>query len=82
MHSWFGRGAWTSCWQGYGGIGMMIIGLLVLAALGIAVYWAVAKSRTGSLSPSEKTPLDILKERYAKGEISRDEYRQSVDDLK
>ncbi|MDT8299340.1 MAG: SHOCT domain-containing protein [Spirochaetaceae bacterium] len=82
MHSWFGRGAWTSCWQGYGGVGMMIIGLLVLVALGFAVYWAVAKSRTGTGSLSEKTPLDILKERYAKGEISRDEYQQSVDDLK
>jgi putative membrane protein len=61
---------------------MMIIGLLVLAALGIAVYWAVAKNRTESGPLPEKTPLDILKERYAKGEISRDEYRQSVDDLK
>ncbi|MDF1567678.1 MAG: SHOCT domain-containing protein [Spirochaetaceae bacterium] len=61
---------------------MMIIGLLVLVALGFAVYWAVAKSRTGTGSLSEKTPLDILKERYAKGEISRDEYQQSVDDLK
>lgn len=31
--------------------------------------------------PEQKTPLDILKEAYARGEIGRDEYLQKRQDL-
>ncbi|MBS0330117.1 MAG: SHOCT domain-containing protein, partial [Proteobacteria bacterium] len=31
--------------------------------------------------PEQKTPLDILKESYARGDLSRDEYLQKRDDL-
>jgi putative membrane protein len=31
--------------------------------------------------PREKTPLEILQERYARGEIGRDEYEQRKRDL-
>ena len=66
-------------WHGYGG-GMMwffwILFLLVLILL-VATF-----ARRGNSKPdSGKTALDILQERYARGEITRDEYRQMRDDL-
>jgi putative membrane protein len=77
----FGRmGGWDHLmgyWY-YGGF----MWLILLIALGVAVYFIL---RTGKLkgpdsSPAE-TPLDILKKRYAKGEINKDEYEQKKKDL-
>ena len=61
----------------FGGIGMLlfwgvIIMLLVLLFRGYSGGWA---SRSGGDAPSAGSrALDILKERYAKGEIDKTEY--------
>ena len=66
-----------------GGFGMglwWIIGIIVL----IAVIWPVAKgySRNNSTTgQSGKSALDILKERYAKGEINKQEFEERKKDL-
>lgn len=57
-----------------------IIGLIIV----IAVVWMVVKSmnrNTGSTQSSGKTALDILKERYASGEIDKEEYEKRKKDL-
>jgi len=57
-----------------------IIGLIVL----IVIIWIVAKSmsqNTGSTQRPEKSALDILKERYAKGEIDKKEFEERKKDL-
>ena len=61
--------------------------LLWMAAIGVVVWlvvWAViAATRRGSQGhegPS-RTPLDIAKERYAKGEITREQFEQIKRDL-
>jgi uncharacterized membrane protein len=55
------------------------IGFLILIG-GIA--WTVLKSAVGpSTERSEYTPLDILKTRYARGEITRQEFDQTKRDL-
>ena len=65
------------------GMGMgwwWIIGLIVL----IAVIWMVVKSmnrNTGSTQSPGKSALDILKERYASGEIDKEEYEKRKKDL-
>lgn len=68
------------------GFGWILV-LLVVAAVAFGVGW---RPRFGQPSESEpvavaggsKDPLDILRERYARGEISRDEYRAMQQDLR
>lgn len=58
------------------GFGMMGGGLLGLVLLGILIYFIVGQINNNSLSNKRKDPLEILKERYARGEISEQEYEE------
>jgi len=67
---------------GWGGMGIgmllfwiLLIGGIVLLARG---FWCAGAGRSGS---PEKTALDIVKERYARGEIQREEYELKKRDL-
>lgn len=63
---------------------MMGFGLIVpLILIGVVVYalgWRPQFNQTGS-PPSSQTPEEILKARYARDEISREEYEQIRRDL-
>lgn len=62
--------------------GWMIIVWIVI--LGLIVWGVVALTRrsgAGSAPDSNRTPLDIARERYAKGEISKDEFERIKKDL-
>ena len=64
---------------GPGGIFMWLLIILVVA---VVLYFVFARSRSDSFPPSrQETPLDILKKRYAKGEITREEFEQLKKDL-
>ncbi len=64
--------------DGYGGYGMgmgwwWIIGLIFL----VVVVWIVLKVAGQNKNPgTAKSALDILKERYARGEIDKEEYEE------
>jgi putative membrane protein len=53
----------------------------VLIILG-AIYLIKLIARGGRTKTEEETPLDILKRRYARGEISKDEFERIKEDLK
>ena len=65
---------------GFGGGIMMIV---VWVAVVLFVVWLVKELRSESRKDSDqsKTALDILKERYAKGEINRQEFEEKKKDL-
>lgn len=64
---------------GYGGVFMWLIFLIIL---GVAVYFIVKSSKTGNVSgQTQETALDILKKRYAKGEISKEDFDRMKKDL-
>jgi putative membrane protein len=65
---------------GFGGGIIIWIILLILAALVIYFITQNIKSRSSG-HPSGETPLDILKTRYAKGEITKEEFNQMKKDL-
>ena len=73
--------------QGWGGIGMIGMSIFWILAIVLIVVLisALARGALGSGAASErrqeKTALNILKERYAAGEIERDEYEQKKRDL-
>ncbi len=69
---------------GITGMGMVLSMLLfwglVVAAVAVVVR-ILAGSRNAGTHQKEKSPLDILKERYARGEIERDKFMQQKQDL-
>jgi putative membrane protein len=58
----------------------LIIPLLVIGGIAYALGWRPQSNQAGS-AQTEQTPLDLLKARYARGEISRAEYEQMRRDL-
>lgn len=77
-----GRGGWGSMMHygfGYGGMFMWIIFLIVI---GFLIYFIVQAQKTkDQTSTQNESPLDILRRRYAKGEIAREEYEKMKKDL-
>ena len=67
------------------GIGaiLMSIGMLLFWALVIlGIVWLVRSvSRSGSHPVEHESPLDIARKRYARGEITKDQFEQIKRDL-
>lgn len=66
--------------DGWGsGSGMIFMGLfwlLILALLITLIWFLIQKGAGSSQSSNDDSPLEILKKRYARGEISEEEYRK------
>ena len=67
-----------------GGIGMLLFWLLII----VGVVWLISATSHGSAAslpaasaPASETPLDILKRRYAKGEITKEQFEEMKNTL-
>lgn len=49
---------------------------IILAAIAIAAVWYFNKGNAPFGSPKKEDPLDILKRRFANGEIGEEEYEE------
>jgi putative membrane protein len=67
-------------WMGPGWIFMLLFWALVIAG-GVALVRWLGTCDKGGGDTRRGTPLDILQERYARGEIEREEYEQKRRDL-
>ncbi len=70
-------GAWG--WGGtiFGLIMSIVFLAVAVAAVVLLVRWLGGPGHGGALHrPPGKTPLDILKERFAKGEIDKEEFKE------
>lgn len=56
-------------------------GMLIWICAIVVVVWLVLKVSQRQGGPTQETPLDILKKRYAKGEIDKKEFEQKKKDL-
>ncbi len=70
----YGHGPWGMM-GGCGGIFMWILSIAVIILL---IFLIIKWARPGGTGEG---PLDILKKRYAKGEITKDEFEQKKKDL-
>lgn len=69
----WGYGAWGGLWM-----------LLLLAGIVVLAVWAVQQFTPSKRPPTQQStgrPLQILEERYARGEIDRDEFLARRTDL-
>lgn len=80
----WGMGGGWGGWGWFGGL-HMIIWLLLLVLVVVGIVWVVRgfAQRADTLQPPTRrhAGLDVLEERYARGEISRDEYMQKKRDI-
>ena len=67
--------------MGFGMVGMLLLWVLLIVAIIVLIKYTRNTGKSFERTP-EKTSLDILKERYAHGEIGREEFEQKKHDLK
>jgi len=74
---WSNHGDWMGSMGGFMGLGWIVILIAI-----VAVVWLLLRgSLTGGAQTGRSSALDILKDRYASGEIGREEFEQKKRDL-
>ena len=71
MHWGYGMGGW-----------MMLFWVLLAAAVLVLMVWAIVRSGAQASTPAGASAEDILRERYARGEITREQFDQMLADLR
>ncbi len=70
-------------WYPYMGFGMGLLWLIVIIVIAYLIYRLIKSEKILAPSkPISRNVEDILAERYAKGEITREQYMQMKEDLK
>ena len=68
-------------WDHGGGMGWMAVWSLIWLAIIIGVVWVAARSLSRGTGADE-SPESILKRRYARGDIDREEYERRLNDIR
>jgi putative membrane protein len=69
-------------WGNWWGMGLMTLFMVLFWGGVIAlIIWLIARSRRNQVSGEKSGPIEIAKERYAKGEITREQFEQLKKDL-
>jgi len=68
MNNWAGGWMMGGMW-----LSSILFWILIIAGVVLIVRWLTARDMQGKVSPAE-SPLDILKMRYAKGEIDKETF--------
>jgi putative membrane protein len=74
----YGDGGW---WWGFGALHMLLFWGVLIFVIVVAVKWLSSTQGHRSPEVGGGRALDILKERYARGEINKEEFEQKKRDL-
>ena len=67
-------------WPGFGWIFMLLFWALLILGIFALIKWLAGEAGSRG-SPAQKSALQILEERYARGEIEREAFEQKKRDL-
>lgn len=73
-------GDWGMGWGFLGAVSMLLWWALIILGIAVLIKWLIGGSARGERASSGRA-LEILKERYARGEIGKDEFEQKKRDL-
>jgi putative membrane protein len=65
----------------FGLIGACVLFLVVIAAIVLLVLWITRTTRTTQAAAQAQAPLDVLKARYARGEVTKEQYEEIKKEL-
>lgn len=69
-------------WWGFGALHMLLFWAFLIIVIVVLVRWLAAQGVFGERGESSGSrALEILKERYARGEIGKEEFEQKKRDL-
>jgi putative membrane protein len=77
---WYMHDGW-GWWMVFGGIWMLLFWIAVIWLVVWGIRTLVRREGPKSGTSEKRDPLEIAKERYAKGQISKEEYDQIKKDL-
>ena len=82
-YGWHGVSPWGGEWghMMFGPLMMFVFVAIVIVAVVLAIRWlggARQVAAAGPPPPSVKTPVDVLEERYTRGEIDKDEFEERI----
>jgi len=76
-HGWYGWG-----WGLIGMLFMLVFWVLIIVGIVLLVRWVWEQSGKGQRPAPVESALDIVRKRYASGEINREEFERMKADLR
>ena len=69
-------------WHMMGGYGGLLMWILLIVGIVLVVFLVMQLTKSnGPQNKSQETALDILKKRYARGEINKEEFERMKQDM-